>query len=160
MVTIAGVGRHFAYLIQYDPSAMKTFLRLGSGQEIIYMFSIVFPKIAILTLYLRVLNDRLARALTWATIATLLLFFLAGVTVSFSICRPYAFKWDKTINGYCGDIMAGYRAVSIPSIVTDLLILIIPIPPIWRLQLNRGKKTGVFLTFLIGSLYVFSIEVH
>jgi hypothetical protein len=152
LVQIGGLGRHFAYYILNDPQTIKRYLKLQTGVELIYMASITFPKIALLTLYLRIFVDRVARALTWIMIGVLVMFFISGLGLGLGLCRPYAFKWDKTINGTCGDIMAGYRWMSIPSITTDVFILLIPIPTIWKLQLSKLKKIGVLFTFLVGGL--------
>ncbi|KAF2439273.1 hypothetical protein P171DRAFT_422933 [Karstenula rhodostoma CBS 690.94] len=130
------------------------YLQLQTGVEIIYMASITFPKIALVTLYLRIFLGRITRALAWIIIGVLVMFFISGLILALALCRPYAFKWNKTINGTCGDILAGYRWISIPSIITDVFILIIPIPTIWKLQLNKLKKTGIFITFLVGGLGV------
>lgn len=40
------------------------------------------------------------------------------------------------------------------NIVTDLAILIVPIPVLSKLQLPRKKKVGLILIFAAGSLYV------
>jgi hypothetical protein len=80
------------------------------------------------------------------------MFFASGLILTLTLCRPYAFKNPKTIDGTCGDVLAGYCWISIPSIIIDVFILTTPIPMIWKLQLNKLKKTGVFLTFLVGSL--------
>lgn len=84
--------------------------------------------------------------------AILVIFFLSGLILAVALCKPYAFKWDKTINGSCGDIMAGYQWIRIPSIITDFFILIIPIPTLWKLQMDKYKKLGVFVSFLTGGL--------
>ena len=107
---------------------------------------------AILTLYLKIFIGRVTRGLTWMMGVILAMFFFSGLILALALCRPYAFKWDKTIHGTCGDIMAGYRWISIPSLITDFFILVIPIPTIWKLQMNKYKKFGLFVTFLTGSL--------
>ncbi|CAG8982843.1 hypothetical protein HYALB_00006653 [Hymenoscyphus albidus] len=108
LVNIGGVGRHFSFWLLNDPPTIVTYLKLQTAVEIIYMASVTFPKIAILTLYLRIFTDRLARALTWVMGAILALFFLGGLVLALAMCQPYRYKWDKTINGHCGDILAGY----------------------------------------------------
>lgn len=154
-----GLGRHLAYHLLNNPDTITMYLKLQTGVEIIYMASVTFPKIAILLFFLRIFVDRVVRALVWVLVIVMVMFFIAGLILALALCRPYAFKWDKTIHGTCGDIMAGYRWVSIPSIVTDFFILVIPIPVIWKLQMNRGKKIGVILTFMVGGLYVIPKEL-
>ncbi|KUJ07887.1 uncharacterized protein LY89DRAFT_789535 [Mollisia scopiformis] len=152
LVKIGGVGRHVAFWESTDPDTFTKFLQLQTGIEIIYMASITAPKIAILTLYLKIFTDRLARQLTWIMGVILVMFLLSGLVLALALCKPYEYKWNKTIHGKCGDIMAGYRWISIPSIITDFFILIIPIPTIWKLRVDTYKKVGVLITFLTGSL--------
>ena len=152
LVQIGGLGRHRAYHILNSPDTEKKFLQLQSATELIYMVCVTFPKIAFLTLYLRIFTDRLVRALSWVIIAALLLFFVTGIVVSFTVCRPYAYRWNNTIHGSCGNVIAYYRWASFPSIITDVFILIIPIPSIWKMHLAKSKKIGVLVTFMVGSL--------
>lgn len=43
---------------------------------------------------------------------------------------------------------------AIPTLVTDVLLLVLPIPYTWGLRLPRAKKIGIVATFCLGSLYV------
>ena len=70
----------------------------------------------------------------------------------FTIFQPFSFKWDKSIDGHCSDLLAAYRYISIPNILTDLAILILPLSTLWHLNMSRTRKAGVFLTFLAGGL--------
>jgi hypothetical protein len=107
LVEIGGLGRHIAYHLLNDPNTFVNFLKLQTGVEIIYMASITLPKIAILMLYLKIFVDRKARFLAWVMLVILVMFFFGGLLLATLLCRPYAFKWDKTIDGKCGNIMAG-----------------------------------------------------
>ena len=44
---------------------------------------------------------------------------------------------------------------AISSVLIDLAILIIPMPPIWKLQLKTGRKIGIAGTFILGYSWVF-----
>ena len=44
-------------------------------------------------------------------------------------------------------------AISIPNIVTDVIILLLPLPVIWKLQLHFKKKIAVSAIFSLGILY-------
>ncbi|KAI4232873.1 MAG: hypothetical protein L6R40_007277 [Gallowayella cf. fulva] len=56
-------------------------------------------------------------------------------------CTPVKFLWDPTIpGGHCINFSAFARFTSVVNIVTDVLILAMPIPIVWSLQLERSKK--------------------
>ena len=45
-----------------------------------------------------------------------------------------------------------YKYWSVPNIVTDVVMLILPMPVIWRLKISRAQKAGLTVTFLLGSV--------
>lgn len=47
-----------------------------------------------------------------------------------------------------------FRYGSLPNIATDVAMLIIPLPTIWKLQVSRLTRIGLFLTFALSSMYV------
>ena len=87
---------------------------------------------------------------------------LCGASICFGVislfggafqCAPVAYLWDKAIpGGTCIDFIAFARFTSIFNIVTDILILALPIPIVWQLHLERSKKIGVIGLFLLGGL--------
>ena len=84
---------------------------------------------------------------------TLVLWCLAHViTVIFS-CRPIAFAWDKTIQGgKCINQNNFSYGTSAANFLTDIAVLILPIPWLVKLQMQPGKKVAVAGIFLLGSL--------
>lgn len=52
----------------------------------------------------------------------------------------------------CIDPLRYILGVAIPNVVTDVLILIFPIPLILRLVMARTQKIALLLIFLLGGL--------
>lgn len=48
--------------------------------------------------------------------------------------------------------MLFYKTYSIPSLVTDVVMLVLPWPILLRLQMRTAEKIGLILTFLAASL--------
>lgn len=70
-------------------------------------------------------------------------------------CRPIAAGWDATIlNAKCIDRPALFQSTAALGVVTDVLIILIPIPMVFRLHLSRSKKVGLLALFTVGSAYV------
>lgn len=69
-------------------------------------------------------------------------------------CRPIRYFWDKSIpGGKCiGDGYLESYLLGAGNIVTDIAVLVLPIPWLVRLKLGRGKKMALIVTFVIGSL--------
>ncbi|KAL1882972.1 hypothetical protein Daus18300_000610 [Diaporthe australafricana] len=154
MVKIAGGGHHIIYLFHTNPNAIVNWLKIQTGDEIIYMTSVTLPRVAICILYLRIFTQRWVRIFTWITLTVCMLhWFGSGILAEFLICHPYAYKWDKTIeNGHCGDTIAGFKYVSVPNLVIDVALIALPISSLYRLHVSRLRKIGIFITFMTGCL--------
>ena len=61
---------------------------------------------------------------------------------------------SKELTTRCINTFLMMYALSISDFITDLIILLIPIPMIWKLHLRARRKIGVLIVFLLGSLYV------
>ena len=80
---------------------------------------------------------------------------MANVVAGLTICTPLDYLWDKSIaRGHCINVAAFYRYAPMPNIFTDLAMLLLPLPLIWRLQTSRSTKIGLTFTFLTGSMCV------
>lgn len=67
-------------------------------------------------------------------------------------CIPLSSIWDKNVTGKCLNLKAtGYSGAAF-SIVEDFAILLMPIPELLKLQLNRRKKIALSFMFSLGSL--------
>ena len=69
-------------------------------------------------------------------------------------CRPLNKFWDHTVNGKCFELKKSWMVMGSLNVVTDLLLLILPLPSLWRLQMRRRTKVQVAGIFSIGSLLV------
>ncbi len=91
-----------------------------------------------------------------ATYALMVLIFgwgLLAFTVTWALCEPIAYGWDVTIpGGHCANRDAAYLVVGVVDAVTDFLILILPLPIIWRLQVPKVKQVSLMVIFGIAVL--------
>ena len=150
MLQHGGAGRH---AIALHPNVVIRWLKLDVAEEFIYNFSIMFPKLSILCLYKRVFSTRPYRYAIYTLGAVVIFTCVVGQIVGLTICRPFAYIWDKSIpNGQCGDIPAAYRYISIPNLLTDVGILILPLYGVWHLHTKVIHKLGLSLTFLTGCM--------
>ncbi|KAI1108349.1 hypothetical protein F5Y14DRAFT_92894 [Nemania sp. NC0429] len=162
IVPIGGAGRHIAYLATNEPAKIVTFLKIQAADEIIYVLSVTLPKISILSLYLRIFPSRNIRIVTCVVMALVIAnFFASGLITGLTICHPFAFKWDKTIpGGWCADFVAAYKYASVPNIIFDLVIAVLPLSTIYHLQVSKIRKLGIFITFLAGSLGIITAIIR
>lgn len=91
----------------------------------------------------------------WATIAACIGYAIAFLLVSVFQCKPISLAWhtwDGEHQGTCNDINAQGWTSAAFNVILDVIILILPLPMISKLQLNKRKKFFVFLMFSIGAV--------
>ena len=153
MTKYGGVGRHLPALELTDPTKVVSWAKFLIAVEWIYLAAAILPKLAILSMYLRIFTARSYRMSVYILAAVLIMTFLAGGLTGSLGCQPLAFFWDPTIpGGHCININAFFRWISLPNILTDIAMLVLPQPLIWTLQVTRNQKIGLTLTFLTGSV--------
>jgi hypothetical protein len=54
------------------------------------------------------------------------------------------------ISGTCGDIATAEMAAAAFNLVLDVVIVLLPLPIVWKLQMPMQKKTGIMVTFALG----------
>ena len=154
-MTDAGVGRHLAEVVSYHPDQFISWEKSLYALEWLYLPSIALPKVSIVALYLRIFTSRTARFTCY-----ILIFVIVANCVSFLFastfqCSPIAYQWDKTIEGgTCFNIEAAFKASGAPNIATDAVILVLPIPTVWKLKASWIRKLGLMVVFLTGSMLV------
>ena len=75
------------------------------------------------------------------------------VGVTFAQCRPISGFWNKGMMGVC--TVNEYRFFfigSIPNILTDVALLVLPLPYVWKLHQKTWQKIALGGIFLLGSL--------
>ena len=127
--------------------------------EILWAVSLCATKISILLFYRRLFprenTSASWRICHWALLALTVVLCLISVFASAFQCTPYDYPWTFGIpnpNAHCIDFIALARFTASGNIVTDVLILCLPIPIVWNLHLQRSKKFGVMGLFLLGGL--------
>jgi hypothetical protein len=67
-------------------------------------------------------------------------------------CRPFKKTWDVSVlEGSCIDRTPIYMATAVLNMVTDIMLLVLPIPMIAKLQMPRRQKAGIICIFGVGS---------
>lgn len=154
MVLDGGVGRHIGWLGMNDPDSITTFLILQVPFTMVYALAVCFPKLVILGLYLRIFAQQSHRIACFVMIALVSAACFAVVLVTCLQCTPLAFLWEpeKHPGGHCLDMNSFWTWGSLPNIITDVFMLLLPLPCIWKLQLSKKDKFGLILTFATGSM--------
>ncbi|TLD11339.1 hypothetical protein PgNI_06670 [Pyricularia grisea] len=148
-----GVGLHTGSLTYDQLAAMNKAL---IGAEILYFTGVNMFKISLLFLLIRIFPITTVRK--WA-------FILGGISTAWNVacifcaifqCLPQEKLWKPWLQGGCIDLFLTQLCVSVPVILLDICILLLPLPQVWRLNMNRTQKVFLTIIFLLGSYVVFT----
>lgn len=152
-LTAGGVAHHVATLEATDPNKITVWAKLVLATPIIYVAAVVFPKLAILAIYLRIFTLAPYRISCYVVALILIANWLGTTIAGFLMCVPLRYLWDKTVvGGHCFNINPLLRWGSLANILTDIVMLLLPLPVIWRLHTSRNIKIGLTITFATGSV--------
>ncbi|OIW30687.1 hypothetical protein CONLIGDRAFT_713264 [Coniochaeta ligniaria NRRL 30616] len=125
-------------------------LKMLVAYEFIFATCISTIKMSVMFFYLRVfVNDGL-RLATKLVIGFVLLWSVGNILQVFLICRPFAATYDPTIKGKCGSQVVSFIAIGAFNVITDAIILTLPIPTIWGLKMSSSARLGLSAVFMIG----------
>ena len=141
-----GVGQHITLL---PPDTTVRYLKVAFWYEIIYAMAIGLNKYSILLFYRRLFPSKSILRLLQVVASVVLAWQIAIIAGIIWQCRPVQKAWDITVPGTCIDVAKLFLGNAIPNIITDVVIIMIPLPLTWNLQLPRSQRLllcGVFLT--------------
>lgn len=152
-VSLAGAGQHVEMVAARDPSQLRSLFIILYSLDWFYVPSNMMSRASVVLLYLRVFTSKFTRACSWLTLAFLVANCVATIIAAQLECRPLAYSWDKTIpGGTCFNVWLWYQLTNFPNVIADVAILVLPIPTIWHLKASTGRKAGIALVCLTGSM--------
>ncbi|RAL13919.1 uncharacterized protein BO97DRAFT_29340 [Aspergillus homomorphus CBS 101889] len=137
--------------------------RIQFGSWMIQKFwspSAAFTKISIVVFLKRLLGTlRIYTIVSNVLIGFIACWAVTAVLVNIFQCTPVQYYYDKTLNGHC---MKGQRsffqAMGSISLVEDVIVLLLPAPVVWGLQITTRQKIALTLVFSLGGLVcIFSL---
>jgi hypothetical protein len=146
-----GLGKHVWTVEEED---LVPYFKAFYASIIIYNQGTNLVKISILVQYKRLfVGDRMQ------CFCNVSLSFLSAwaVTLTFLLslsCLPVQKNWYLDMDGYCVDKMPVWYTLAMVNIVTDIALLVAPMPVIRSLHLPPRQKLMLSLVFLLGVLCV------
>lgn len=146
---IEGVGYHAKDLSTKAIENISMWLLIT---EVIYIWNLCWTKISLLMLYYRIFRFPFfkkqvvavgAFVVAWAITITFLFTF---------ICVPVQKLWKPDLPGRCVSELGVWLANASSTMLSDIAILLLPIPQVWTLRLKKAEKIGVTFAFGLGFL--------
>lgn len=129
------------------------------GFELVQTPTYGFIKLAALLFFRRIFCIKGSRDRFYITtlmmIVVIVLWTVAFEVLAASRCGTHpSALWSGSTNyfKYCSVALPYLLSFSISDFITDLMILLVPIPRIWLLKMSIGRKIGVTIIFLSASV--------
>lgn len=132
------------------------------ADEIVYVIGLGITKVAILVMYCRVFPLRTFRIAAWIIGGITTVWSLMFVFICIFQCNPIPRAWNLTIPGKCLYLRGIFIGNAVPNIVTDAIILSMPVYHVWKLHLRQAQRvalTGIFMLggfVIVASIYRFT----
>lgn len=115
--------------------------------QLLWATSVMLIRASVLSLYIYIFQASSFRFACYGVHAFNLGFFVATVLACCLICRPFAYNWDHSIKGTCGDQRSLELFLGIFNLLIDFTTVVLPLPVLWGLQMSTSKKfilSGMF----------------
>lgn len=148
-----GAGLHEAFVEQTQPQMLIFFEKAIPPLAISWVLASTFPKFAVLQLYVKVFAiKREARITCYVTGLILIGNCVGTIIAALCVCIPLNALWDPSVSGQCININQFYRWARLANVLSDVVVLALPIPHILSLHATKKTKLGLMITFLLGGM--------
>ncbi len=111
-------------------------------------------KLAICIFYRVLFPQRWVLIILCLTAGILVADSFVTLTVDLAACKPFKAQWAPPVvqSSKCIDKEALYVWSTFPNIATDVILLMLPLPIIWKLHTTTRQKIALTATFIFGSM--------
>lgn len=132
------------------------YFRISLATQVLYAAALGFVKLSITWMLQRIFfgHSTTFRFLAWVAMGLSVCWALYTALIGFLICHPVQSAWDPTIPATCGNHTMAYSAVAIFDIITDVMIVGLPVKFVAQLQVRKAHKIALYGVFCAGIMYV------
>ncbi|MCJ1433539.1 hypothetical protein MMC27_002902 [Xylographa pallens] len=120
------------------------------AQQMAWVWMMPTIKVAILLFYYRLFPHKIFQKVIYGVGIFVLMCFVSTFFGFLFQCVPIQSFWQQKIARHCFLQDQFYLAVAVLSLVSDFLILVMPMPLVWALHTSKQRKIGLSLVFLLG----------
>lgn len=147
-----GLGKHMVDI----PVDMRDILRRSEyAFSVLYNPCLMLTKTSIIVFYLSVMSKDVDKVFKWLNWITLAIVNIGGLSLTFlSICQcspvSAGYVYPTPNGSTCTDIVSLYLSSAPVNIITDLALLILPMPILTGMRLPKKQKIILVVTFGFG----------
>ena len=109
-------------------------------------------KLSIMHLYLRIFPNKDFRYTVYGVMALTISYWGGTIVPILLLCSPGAYLWDQqgNLNRTCLNVSAVCLSASLINLILDIVVLGLPMPLLWTLQMPLSKRIAVMGVFSMG----------
>ncbi|KAK8105154.1 hypothetical protein PG999_008513 [Apiospora kogelbergensis] len=133
------------------------------GLQFTWVISLSLCKISILILYRKLFPTPFIHWASLATSALIATWAVATILAGCLICQPISKNWDLLMtDGYCGNQVLSFTITGAINLVTDIMVLVLPLPNLYKLQVPIQQRMVLVGVFSLGFLtcVVSAVRIH
>lgn len=119
---------------------------------VFYLWNLCWTKLSLLLMYYRIFHIHSFKKQTTVVGAIVIVCTLMSSFLTTFRCIPVQKTWMPQVQGRCTNELGAWLAINSCTVLTDVMILVLPTPLVWRLHLKKGDKVGLTLIFGLGVL--------
>ncbi|KAI1118685.1 hypothetical protein F5Y14DRAFT_399397 [Nemania sp. NC0429] len=146
IATDSGLGKHVRFVT--NPRLLQIYF---ISAEVLYSVVIVNIKWSILAFYRHIFPLKLFRWVLLGLASFMGAWMFTAVFTLIFQCVPIEYNWDRTIHGgHCIDVSKFLLVTSILNVLTDVSILVLPLPLVWKLNVTHRQRGALLALFALG----------
>lgn len=115
-----------------------------------YFLALGLSKLSVTLQFFRIFVTPKTVLVTKATLVFVTCWTIISVCLAAFECVPLERYWDKHVEGQCINGKKTFLANGAFNILTDFIIIAIPVPSLMKLQVGMAKKMGLLVAFSLG----------
>lgn len=128
--------------------------QIGWSNAFVYTACVACIKLSILALYKRLFATKHMVVAVNVVTAMIVLWAVSIWVVGAVQCIPVRKFWNPSVEGSCIDPTPFYYGMQIPNIITDLIVLAMPMKTVWSLPIPTTQRLLLSGVFIVGGLFV------
>lgn len=152
-------GHASEIMAQFGIAPIVTLLKLVIPLQFLWALSLGFSKTSILLMYSQLFKtEHHVIVAARATIAINVVWAAGTILAGCLICQPFSMSWETVLDGHCGGHVLSFIVSGTINLVTNMAVIVLPLPALCKLRMGIYKKLVIFAVFSLGFLYVCPME--
>ena len=143
-----GLGRHISQV----PGPHTQLAKLLSVNLVLYNTGFTLVRLSVLLFYVRIFRSVHTYRVAFWTVGSLIIGWCIAINfLTIFACVPIHKAWDPAIPGHCLDSSRTFLGSAILNILIDVVLLVLPIPMLWKLSMETSSRLALIVVFCSGS---------